>query len=369
MKKAKTIIVMFGIVLFAGVIAPPAGRVAAGPAVDANALLLAENKALRGQVASLQEKNRGLAASLNRQTGQLKAELAALKRQNDGLEAALNAEIAALQKQNDALEAELARLKPGRIVSAPNARTMPTTRPRVKRPQSNDAKMIHSPVIVKVGKGQLRVRFQFTTLYIPTNIPKGDDILVRCSRARQCGYSQFFFVGYRQLDAKKYKKPTEGFVRVDGKAVKLECRSSDKGVVRIIRLDDDDGLCLEALTPGKVNILVSLAGHSLAIPVRVVQIPVRTGDYHIEKQTKGKSHTRKDVIKILGLPDKREELLIGWPKSVFYAGQHFSPPAGGWWQIQRWKYVKYPGAEIIFVGNSSAYYARSAQTFEVADAP
>lgn len=127
MKNVKRIIVMFGIVLFAAVIAPPAGRVAAGPAVDANELLLAENKALRGQVASLQEKNRGLAASLKRQTGQLKAELAALK------------------TQNAALEAELARLKSGRIVSPSKARTRPTTM------KSTEAKRKSNRPLVRKG--------------------------------------------------------------------------------------------------------------------------------------------------------------------------------------------------------------------------
>jgi len=226
---------------------------------------------------------------------------------------------------------------------------------------------VESPVTLKVGDGELRVRFQFTTLYIPANIPRGNDVLVRYSRTKQCGYSRFFFVGYRQPEGKNYQKPTEGFFRVNGKAEKLKCQSSNPAVVRVVGVDDEEGLCVEALAPGKANIGVSLAGRSVVIPLKVVQIPVRAGDFHIEEYTGVKSHTRKDVIRILGLPDKRQESLVSWPEAVFYAGQHFGPPAGASWRIQRWTYEKYPGAEIIFVGNSETYYARSAQTFEVAD--
>lgn len=238
-----------------------------------------------------------------------------------------------------------------------------------KSGQAQDTNTVESPIILKVGDGELRVRFQFTTLYIPANIPEGDDILVRFSRTKQCGYSRFFFLTYQASAREQHKKPTEGFFRVKGKAEKLECRSTRQTVLRIERYDDDEGLCVEAVAPGKANIVVSLAGRSVEIPFKVVQIPVRTGDYRIEEHTGRPSHTREDVIRILGLPDHREETTVRWPESMFCAGQHFSPPAGSSWRVERWKYDKYPGAEIVFVGNSAAYYARSTQAFEIADPP
>lgn len=82
MKNAKRIIVMFGIVLFAGVIIQPPDRIA-GAEPEQLRQLKAENKALRGQVASLLTQTRELKTQLHRvklQLAGLQAELTTLKR-------------------------------------------------------------------------------------------------------------------------------------------------------------------------------------------------------------------------------------------------------------------------------------------------
>ncbi|MBN1918814.1 MAG: SH3 domain-containing protein [Verrucomicrobia bacterium] len=228
---------------------------------------------------------------------------------------------------------------------------------------------VESPVALRVGKGELRVRFQFLRLYIPVDIPRGNDALISYYRKTLCGYSGFLFVGYRESPQEPYKKPTEGFFRVNGRAEMLRCASSNGSVVHVLGLDDDDGVRVEALAPGRANLLLSLAGQTVMVPLEVVQIPIRTGDFMIGEQTGRAAHTKQDVIKILGLPDERQETLVQWPDSAFFVGQFFSPPAGATWRVQRWRYRRYPGAEIVFVGNSAAYYARSAQALDVADTP
>lgn len=312
----------------------------------------AEGARLRGEVKALKEEVqalRGEIKALKQSLTEANAELASLKAENAKLAARVPQEPSPTSSQNAVAESR----------------------------QTDDTKSsalhirpsIESPVILKVGDGELRVRFQFTTLYIPANIPKGDDILVRGSRTEQCGYTRFFFVGYRPGLGGQHKKPTTGFFRVNGKAAKLECRSSNEAVLRVVGYDDEEGLCVEGLAPGKANIVVSLAGRSVEVPLKVVQIPVRTGDFRVEEHTGGRSHTREDVIKILGLPDDQKETFVRWPDFAFHAGHFFSPRAGTSWTIRHWKYDKYPGAEIIFVGDSSAYYARSGQTLETAEQP
>ena len=288
----------------------------------------------------------------------------------------------ALAEQKRKEEAERARRKAERERLAADAKAREDEAERAKREadaarRAADVKAqqealsrgIESPVIVKVGDGELRVRFQFAILYIPSNIPEGDDILVQYSRTQQCGYSRFLFVAYRPSVGEQYRKPIEGFFRVQGRTEKLECRSTDQAVLRILRYDDEEGLCMEALAPGAADVVISLGGRSVRIPLKVVQVPIRAGDFSIEQHTGGPSHTKEDIIKILGLPDGREETLVGWPDSGFYAGRFFSPRPGASWRIQRWRYNKYPGAEIIFVGGSAAYCARSSQTFDIAESP
>lgn len=288
----------------------------------------------------------------------------------------LQEEIKNLQVENDKQAAEIQKLKAeivglgkGKNADGSDELPAPADRNRAEKnagqPSDTD---VESPVLVRIGDGQLRVRFQFTTLYIPANIPEGKDILVASSRAKQCGYSRFLFVAYRPSAESKYEKPIRGFFKINEKAEKVAFRSSNAKIVRVISYDDDEGLRVEALRDGSADIVMSLGTNTVKIPFKVIQIPVNTGDYRVEEHTGKTSHTQDDVIKILGLPDKRKETLVAWPKSKFYVGQLFDPEAGASWNIQRWTYKKYPGAEIIFVGRSNAYYARSAQEFDYAEA-
>jgi hypothetical protein len=271
--------------------------------------------------------------------------------------------IAQLQKEVQRLTAEIASLP---AKEDPALKDKPATQPAVAPETVNSD--VKSPVLVTIGDGSLRVRFQFTTLYIPANIPKGEDILVEFSRTEQCGYSRFLFVAFQPSAKDEFQKPIRGFFKVNGTAEKLAFKSSDEKVVRILSYDDDEGLRVEALAGGSADIIITLGIHTVKIPIRVVQIPVNTGDW-LGKDNAGKpSHTQDDIIKILGLPDNREETHVSWPNSAGVVGQHFSPVAGRHLRIVRWTYRKYPGAEIIFVNDTNALYARSAQQFDYAEA-
>jgi hypothetical protein len=289
--------------------------------------------------------------------------------------AAPGREVESLKEQVRALEVELAKAKARPATVTPddaktasrNPSPAPTT--SVKRAPIPGPE---SPILVTLGDGELRVRCQIATLYIPANIPKAEfseDVLIPYYRTEQCGYSNFMFLTYRDSAGGPYKKPIEGHFRVNGKPEKLSFRSTDEAVVSVTGYDDNAGLSVEALVPGTANIVVSLAGRSVAIPLKVVQIPIRAGDYRIEHATGQPSHTKEEVIKVLGLPDERQEIFVRWPESVFIAGHHYRPRAGAIWLVQLWKYKRYPGAVITFTGNTAAQYVHSDQVFEIAESP
>jgi hypothetical protein len=219
------------------------------------------------------------------------------------------------------------------------------------RPTRPDIESIESPVIMKVGDGELRVRFQFTTLYIPAS-PRMEARL---------GYSSFFFVTYQEAGGTGYKKPTEGYFRVNGKAEKLTVRSSNEKVVSVRSYGDDYGLTMDAVGPGTANITVSLAGRSVNIPMKVVEIPIKGGGLSKD------AHTKNEVIKILGLPDKREERFMSWPDSGEVDGIYYSTHSDVYGvSIEHWKYDKYPGLVISFQ-YEYVEEVRTVKKFETAD--
>ena len=226
---------------------------------------------------------------------------------------------------------------------------------------------IESPVTLKVGDGELRVQFQLTTLYIPGN-----------PHETRLGYEGFFFVTYQTSGGSVQNKPVEGYFRVNGKAEKLTVRSSDKKVLagnrfrpweekpegkeqlsRDLRYSDDYGLNLVAVGPGVASITVTMAGQSVSIPMRVVQLPISG------LKLGRAAHTKDEVIEILGLPDERVERYLAWPDSATVDGIFYSAadhPRYGV-SIEHWKYDKYPGAVVAFRGDK-IHDVRSVQRSE-----
>lgn len=236
------------------------------------------------------------------------------------------------------------------------------------RPTRPDTESIESPVILKVGDGELRVRFQFTTLYIPASPHEG-----------RLGYSSFFFVTYQESGGTGYKKPIDGYFRVNGKAEKLTVRSSNEKVLaghgqlptarellagkkwplsRDLNYGDNYGLSLDAVGPGTATVVVSLAGRSVSITMNVVELPINGGGIH--------ATTKDEVIKILGLPDKREERYMSWPYSGWVDGIYYSDPKVRGVSIEHWKYDKYPGLVISFQ-YKYVEEVRTVQKFETAN--
>lgn len=224
-----------------------------------------------------------------------------------------------------------------------------------------------SPVTLKVADGELLVRFQFTTLYIPGN-----------RHETRLGYARFFFVSYQASGGTVQKKPVEGYFRVNGKAEKLTVRSSNRKILGATRdfrpgkrqmsrdliYTDDAGLSLTAVGPGVASVTVTLAGQSVSIPMKVVQLPINGGGFRDAARADEAAHTKEEVIKILGLPDQRIEDYLSWPDSASVDGIYYSAsdPRYGV-HIEHWKYNKYPGAVIAF-NMSKVNAVRTVQRFE-----
>jgi len=301
--------------------------------------------------------------SVQAQAADVDQELRQLRAENTLLKATLeqrNKEITALKNEITSLKQEIAALKTENTKLAAKVPPEPLASdaaPATETSPAKDAKTIDSPLTLKVGDGEMRVRFQFTTFYIPASPPK----------EARLGYSRFLFVTYQESGSTRYKKPVEGHFRVNGKAEKLSVRSSNEQVISITAYGDDYGLSVNAVGPGSANVIVSLAGQSATIPMKVVVLPINGGGFRTAAKPGEAAHTKDEVIKVLGMPDERVERYLSWPDRTFVDGIFYSAsdPRYGV-RIEHWKYSKFPNAVISFEGEK-VKDARTVQKVEVAE--
>jgi hypothetical protein len=185
--------------------------------------------------------------------------------------------------------------------------------------------------IERVGSGELLVAWKFSTVYVAAN---ASDIM-----SNHPSYGVFFFTAYRE-PAGEFTEPAAGFFRVDGKPQRVGFHSEDEKVVHVY----EDG---SAGFPGggKTNVVVSLAGESVKVPVTVVQLPVNSGRYLTGSPA-------EDVIRLMGLPDEKQKHYVSWPDSEIIDGIYYGSSDPRWGiATEHWKYRKYPGAVIAIVAN------------------
>ncbi len=296
--------------------------------------------------------------------GDRKKDIAALKEKVRQLQDASRKQIAALKENveqvQDALKkaiGEIATLRAENAELAAKAPPEPSAGDRqdaaVGAAPTQDAQRTESPVTLKVGDGELCVRFQFTTLYISANPPK----------TKGAGYRSSLFVTYRESGGAGHKKPVAGYFRVNGKPEKLTVRSSNEKVISVLAYEELSGLRFCAVGRGSANITVSLAGQSVSIPMKVVAIPVKgpqSGGFAAMKRGKV-AHTKEDVIRILGLPDERVTRYLSWPESAFVDGIFYNADDPRWGvSIEHWKYKKFPNAVIHFAKDGTVAGVRTA---------
>lgn len=200
--------------------------------------------------------------------------------------------------------------------------------------QGENLEGIKSPVTrLKVGNGTLNVDCTFSTLYVP---------MTSSSRIR---IPYFYFVHATFTVRGKTSKPTEGYFRVQEKAERLTCKSSDERVFSTSAFSE--AADVTAKLPGRANVIVSLAGKSVEIPLKVVQLPVT------------EATPVSELIEELGLPDSKIRHFIKWPRTDKIDHIRYTPTARqSIIAVEHWRYKQFPGA-VLAIKNGKLFRVSS----------
>lgn len=151
-----------------------------------------------------------------------------------------------------------------------------------------------------------------------------------------------FPVGYRGSEG-QFLDPTAGFIPVLGKPEKVEYASSDVSIVEV-HGDGSAGF----RRGGDVAITVQVAGESISVTVRVVEIPLNAG--MVPKEFRGNAASASEVIECLGLPDQKTLHFVGTNESRTIDGIYYSNGI----RVEHWTYRKYPGAVFAIAGHPAS---------------
>ena len=145
-----------------------------------------------------------------------------------------------------------------------------------------------SPVFLRIGKGQLRIDFDSSVVYLLAPKDANTDYKPHIA---------FRFLSICYKEGEEIHHPTEGFLQIGGKAKKLALISDGKEVLTIDTGHENLerwGAYYVFKKPGNANVCISVAGHSIKIPIRVVQLPITEG------------MPAADLIERLGMPDSKD---------------------------------------------------------------
>ncbi len=176
----------------------------------------------------------------------------------------------------------------------------------------------------QIGDLELAVGWKFSTVYVSTNGDSNE------------GLGPFFNVGYMRSGV--IAEPAAGFVPVDGKPEKVIFSSSNPSIVTV---NESGNASFKA--GGNVTVTVKVASERIRIPIKVVEVPVYAGRYSDQ------ATSAEEVIKLLGMPDEKEEHYVSWPDTELIDGIFYSADPGRITVTEHWKYKKYPGAVIAIV--------------------
>ncbi len=195
------------------------------------------------------------------------------------------------------------------------------------------AHRLESGVVKRIGDVDVVLGYRFSTVYTAENAA---DLM-----SNRPHFGVFFPIGYRK-PGEQFTNPAAGFIPVNGNPQKIEITSSDESVVKVY----DDGSA-SFQSAGKVRITVRVAGESVLVPIAVVQLPLNAARFP------NNATSAEEVIRLLGMPDEKNQHYFSWPDSKEVDGIFYSPSVDGGISTEHWKYKKYPGMAIAIVGRAS----------------
>jgi hypothetical protein len=182
-----------------------------------------------------------------------------------------------------------------------------------------------------IGSGELSLEVPFSTIYLSRStqggppVPSSWEVILRPIYA----------------DGTGSQKPTDGFLKVDGKAEKLHVSAEPADAVKLL----ERAFGASFLKPGRVNLQISLKGHTFEIPLNVILLDVYQGI------------PASEIIESIGLPDRKREISLLWPKTAYVDGVIYGPEPGQVLIRKHWLYAQLPGAVFALEGGRLAGFS------------
>jgi len=183
-----------------------------------------------------------------------------------------------------------------------------------------------------VGDRKLIIKYDYNTLYVDKN--------------NNAGESSLFFYIYLLKDGKRISD-TESFFKINGISQRITSRSDNKLVI-----NKKSTFTYVPVSSGDANIIFSLAGKKITIPIKVEKLPVAINE------------SADHVIKKLGIPERKSKIIISWPNServhgVMYSDRldynfcSYTAEHWGWFNKYPGAFVSLCNSKIVTIGSIS----------------
>jgi hypothetical protein len=191
----------------------------------------------------------------------------------------------------------------------------------------------HSPIMAEVRGSKLSISYPFDNLYVAESKFRfgSKPLYVGHGPVELCEFSLNCEVDGRPPIEMRY-------FQLRGMPEKITFKSDAPEVVAV----DDIG-SVRAMSPGNAIVTVTLAGVSKRIPISVEALPVR-----VPLAVDG-------LIKALGLPDDRKEVVFSWPDNGSVDGVFYGTRPDHDAVASHWYYNRFP--TVVFVIQDSQLVA------------
>ena len=179
-------------------------------------------------------------------------------------------------------------------------------------------------IVAEIGDTEVILGYNNSLVYVPEK-----DIETTSSISDGLDFK----LGYRAENDEAFQDAIGNHIKINGETVHVPFESSDTNIAKVY----DDGSC-GLNGKGSCKVGVQLPNQKLlAITVETKSIPVDLSLSFLD------SSSAADLVRLLGLPDKREKYSESWPDAVHKNGMTHVTSAGGVVRVEHWKYNKYPG--------------------------
>ena len=189
----------------------------------------------------------------------------------------------------------------------------------------------------RIGDVDVFLGNRYLSVYVPTNV--GERESDSTTPPISFRYYSFCRLDFRNSTG-VFAESTGGLVPINGKPERVSYKTSDKSIANI----DKDGQIM-FVGSGEVEIIAEIGGESIAIPLHLIEVPVKAGD---DQKT---ATTVQQLIESQGFPDRKKPVSLVWPNSDIVDGVFYDPTPTEYVSTEHWEFDEYPGAVFVVSGS------------------